>query len=109
MLIIAAERTQSVLQEPAPFTVLLSLDNYSVNYEINAYLKPGVRRYVGLAELNRNVLDVFNEYNIAIMTPSYFADPADPKVVAKENWYAAPSDPHQTPAPPPRDFPPPRS
>lgn len=109
MLLEAAAKTDSVLKDPAPFALTLSLENYSVNYEINAYLKPGVRRYVGIADLNRNVLDAFNEYGVAIMTPSYMADPAEPKVVAKDNWFAPPANPHQTPAPEVRDYPPSRS
>jgi small-conductance mechanosensitive channel len=109
ILLIAASRTQSVQEEPAPFVLLLSLNSYDVTYEVNAYLKPSVRRYVGLAELNRNVLDAFNEYGVQIMTPSYVADTADAKVVAKENWHAAPADPQQSPVPPQRDFPPARS
>jgi small-conductance mechanosensitive channel len=108
MLLEAAKRTQSVLQDPAPFTLLLSLDNYAVNYEVNAYVKPGVRRYVALSELNRNVLDVFNEYGVAIMTPSYVADPPDAKVVAKSHWFSAPAKPGQTPMPQQRDYPPSR-
>lgn len=109
MLLEAAAKTESVLKDPAPFALTLSLENYSVNYEINAYLKPDVRRYVGIAELNRNVLDAFNKYGVAIMTPSYMADPAEPKVVAKDNWFAAPANPQQTAMPEPRDYPPSRS
>jgi hypothetical protein len=36
-------------------------------------------------------LDVFNEYGVAIMTPSYVADPAEPKLVTQDQWYAAPA------------------
>lgn len=102
ILLTAASRTESVLKEPPPFVVPLSLNSYDVTYEVNAYLRPDVRRYAGLAELNRNVLDAFNEYGVQIMTPSYVADPPDSKVVAKEHWYAAPADPKRTPASPPR-------
>lgn len=109
MLLEAAARTECVAKDPAPFAIILLLDNYSVNYEINAHLKPGIRRYVGLTELNHNVLDVFNEYGVAIMTPSYMGDPVDAKVVAKDNWYAAPADPQQTPQMPKREYPPARS
>jgi effector-binding domain-containing protein len=37
--------------------------------------------------LHQNILDVFNENNIQIMTPAYEGDPADPKVVSKEKWH----------------------
>ena len=38
--------------------------------------------------LHRNILDVFNEYGVQIMTPAYEGDPAEPKVVPKEQWHA---------------------
>ena len=44
-------------------------------------------------ELHRNILDVFNEYGVQIMTPAYEGDPEQPKVVPKDQWYAAPARP----------------
>jgi hypothetical protein len=41
----------------------------------------------------RSILDVFNEYGVAIMTPSYMADTPEPKLVSKDQWYAAPATP----------------
>ncbi len=43
------------------------------------------------AALHRNILDVFNEYGVQIMTPAYEGDPAEPKVVPKERWHLAPA------------------
>jgi hypothetical protein len=45
------------------------------------------RLYTGL---HHSVLDVFNEYNVQIMTPSYIVDPAQPKVVPREHWFEKP-------------------
>lgn len=45
------------------------------------------------SELHRNILDVFNEYHVQIITPAYVVDPATPKVVAKEQWFAGPAQP----------------
>jgi len=42
-------------------------------------------------ELHRNILDVFNEYGVQIMTPAYEGDTPEPKVVPKDQWYAAPA------------------
>jgi hypothetical protein len=42
-------------------------------------------------ELHRSILDVFNEYGVQIMTPAYEADPQQPKLVPKEQWYLAPA------------------
>jgi hypothetical protein len=41
--------------------------------------------------LRRNILDVFNEYGVQIMTPAYEGDPEKPKVVPKDQWYPAPA------------------
>jgi hypothetical protein len=43
--------------------------------------------------LHRNILDVFNEYGVQIMTPAYETDPDKPKVVPPAEWYAAPASP----------------
>ena len=50
------------------------------------------------SDLHRNILDVFNEYGVQIMTPAYEGDPEQPKLVPKEQWWAAPARP---PAPEP--------
>ena len=43
------------------------------------------------SDLQRAILDVFNENGVAIMTPAYVQDPELPKLVPKEQWYAAPA------------------
>jgi hypothetical protein len=43
------------------------------------------------AALHRNILDVFNEHGVQIMTPAYEGDPEQPKLVPKDQWYAAPA------------------
>ena len=93
MLIMAAQRTSGVLTDPKPFVLQKALADYAVNYELNAYCKEEKKMGELYSELHRNIQDVFNEYGVQIMTPSYEADPPDAKVVAKENWYAAPADP----------------
>jgi hypothetical protein len=47
------------------------------------------------ADLHRHILDVFNEYGVQIMTPSYEGDPDEPKVVPRAQWYAAPASSDQ--------------
>ena len=41
--------------------------------------------------LHRNILDVFNEYGVQIMTPAYEGDPASPKLVPPSLWHMAPA------------------
>ena len=91
MLLLAAERTPGLLRDPAPFILQQSLGDYAVNYELNVYCDKPSEMYRLYTELHRSVLDVFNEYNVQIMTPSYIADPAQPKVVPKENWFEEPA------------------
>ena len=37
-------------------------------------------------ELHQNILDVFNENNVQIMTPAYMGDPEGPKIVPRDKW-----------------------
>jgi small-conductance mechanosensitive channel len=93
LLVAAAERTAGVLREPAPFVLQTALGDFYVHYELNAYTdRPGqmVETY---ADLHRNVLDSFNEFGVQITSPNYVLDPAQAKVVPREQWYAAPARP----------------
>ena len=91
MLLLAAERTPGLLRDPAPFILQQSLGDYAVNYELNVYCDQPSEMYRLYTELHRSVLDVFNEYNVQIMTPSYIADPVQPKLVPKEHWFEEPA------------------
>ncbi len=93
MLLEAAARTPGLLREPQPFVLQKTLGDFCVTYEINAHCgEPQAMNQLYTA-LHRNILDVFNEYGVQIMTPAYEGDPGQPKVVPKEHWYAAPAKP----------------
>jgi small-conductance mechanosensitive channel len=91
MLILAGARTSGVLQTPAPFVLVKALGDFAVTYELNAYVDETRDMLERYAELHRNVLDLFNEHGVQIMTPAYEGDPERPKIVPKEQWYAAPA------------------
>jgi small-conductance mechanosensitive channel len=91
MLMVAAARTPGLLREPAPFVLQQTLGDYAVTYQINVYCDNAIGMYHLYTELHRNILDVFNEYNVQIMTPSYMGDPAEPKVVPRDQWFAKPA------------------
>ncbi len=91
LLLVAAERTPGILREPAPFILQTSLDDFYVAYELNVYCDDPQRMTVAYADLHRNIQDAFNEYDVQIMSPSYRSDPAEPKIVPKERWYASPA------------------
>ena len=92
MLLMAAERTAGLLREPVPFVLQLSLNDFAVTYELNVYCDQPSEMDRLYAELHRSVLDVFNEFGVQIMTPAYVADPAQPKVVPREQWFANPAE-----------------
>ena len=91
MLLAAAERTAGLLPEPPPFVLERSLGDFAVTYELNAYVESAREMPQRYAALHRNILDVFNEYGVQIMTPAYEGDPPEPKVVPREKWFTAPA------------------
>lgn len=70
MLRLAAERTPGLLKEPPPFVLQKSLGDFAVTYELNVYCDnpQGMARFY--TALHQNILDVFNEYGVQIMTPA---------------------------------------
>jgi small-conductance mechanosensitive channel len=100
MLLEAAARTPGLLPDHPPFVLQLALATFNVVYEINVYCNTPERMRLLYSELHRNILDVFNEYGVQIMTPAYEGDPRDSKVVPKERWYAPPARPPAAPGRP---------
>ena len=94
MLRAAAERTSGLLTEPQPFVLLKKLGDFAVVYELNVYCQEVRAMNALYTALHRNILDVFNEYGVQIMTPAYEGDPTEPKVVPRARWFTEPaSDP----------------
>ena len=91
MLIQAAERTAGLVMEPRPFVLQRKLADFAVVYELNVYCSNVPAFQQLYSALHRNILDVFNEYGVQIMTPAYQRDPLEPKIVRREDWYAAPA------------------
>jgi small-conductance mechanosensitive channel len=86
MLIDAAGRTPGVLEDPKPFVLATALGDFAITYQINAYTAESTRMARLYNELHRNILDVFNEHGVQIMTPAYEGDPEEPKIVPKDKW-----------------------
>ncbi len=100
MLLMAASRTPGMLTEPSPFVLQRALGDFCVTYELNVYTSNAGGMAQQYHALHTNILDVFNEYGVQIMTPAYEGDPQEPKVVPKELWYAEPSLPSPKETPP---------
>jgi small-conductance mechanosensitive channel len=93
MLLLAAERTPGLLKEPTPFVLQKALGDFAVNYELNAYCDNPHAMARLYTVMHQNILDIFNEHGVQIMTPAYEGDPETPKVVPKDQWYQAPAKP----------------
>jgi small-conductance mechanosensitive channel len=87
----AAERTPGLLNKPQPFVLQKSLDDFAVTYELNAYTDNPQATPQLYTALHQNILDLFNEHGVQIMTPAYQGDPDAPKMVPKDQWFAAPA------------------
>jgi small-conductance mechanosensitive channel len=96
LLLLAAERTPGVRREPIPRVMQLALEDVRVNYTLIFCLEDQQLRNVALSALHAHILDLFNEYGVQIVTPNYEADPPEPKVVPKADWFAAPARPDST-------------
>ncbi|SDE48657.1 mechanosensitive ion channel family protein [Paraburkholderia lycopersici] len=95
LLELAAARTSGVLKEPKPFVLHTSLSDFYVKYELNVST-PNPSLYMQtLSDLYRNILDVFNEFGVQVMSP-HFRQMVQEKVwVPPEHWYEAPAKPPQ--------------
>lgn len=80
MLIEAARRTQGLRSRPEPFVLWTALADYAINYQINGYTTRGNSIPRIKSDLHRNIVAVFNQNGVQIMTPSYMADPPEPKI-----------------------------
>lgn len=72
-LIDAALRTNYILQEPKPFVLQTSLEDFYVAYQINAYTHEASMQGGIYSQLHQNIQDVCNERGIEIMSPHYRA------------------------------------
>ncbi|WP_425044189.1 mechanosensitive ion channel family protein [Primorskyibacter sp. S87] len=85
MLIEAAQRTKGLKTRPEPFVLWTALADYAINYQINAYTTRGASIPRITSDLHRNIMAVFTENRVQIMTPSYETDPPEPKI-PPEGW-----------------------
>ncbi|MCE2980528.1 MAG: mechanosensitive ion channel family protein [Betaproteobacteria bacterium] len=85
MMVEAAKRTPGVLAAPAPRVFQTSLSDFYVEYRLVCQAVPSQPRPRAevLAALHQHLLDVFNERGVQIMSPHYFSDPQEPKLVPR--------------------------
>ncbi|MEA5570599.1 mechanosensitive ion channel family protein [Calothrix sp. UHCC 0171] len=86
VLIDAALATPRILQEPAPFILQTSLDDFYVSYEINAYTNESSLMARIYSELHQNIQDKCNESDIEILSPHYSAIRDGNQITIPENY-----------------------
>ncbi len=95
LLVDAARKTHGVLAWPEPRVYVHALSDFYVEYRLVAQgdvndpqLRAGIQ-----SALHAAILDEFNLHGVQIMSPHYFGDPAQEKVVPPAHWYKAPATP----------------
>lgn len=73
LLLRAAQRTDGIVEQPAPFVLQTSLDDFHVSYEINAYTRQANAMRHILSELHQNIQDAFGQAGVEILSPTYAA------------------------------------
>ena len=98
MLRVAASCTEGVLRQPEPEVFETALTSFSIEYELVAYATSDVPRPVIMSRLHEQILDVFNEHDVQIMTPHFEDQPEQTVVVPRANWFAGPAAPESGPS-----------
>jgi small-conductance mechanosensitive channel len=73
LLLLAAKNTKNLTREFKPFVLQKSLNDFYVEYELNVYTKQPGKMAHFYSELHKNILLVFNEAGIEILSPHYNA------------------------------------
>lgn len=73
-LIESALRTKEILKDPKPFVLQLSLDDFYVTYQLNAYIREPGKQAAIYSSLHQNIQDVFNEKGFELLSPHYEAN-----------------------------------
>jgi len=73
LLLDAARKTSHLQKKPEPFVRITALDDFYVEYEINAYTKHSELLSNIYSELHQNILDSFHSHGVEIMSPHIFA------------------------------------
>ena len=73
----AALETPGIKHKPRPFMMTTSLDDYYVEYEINAFTDDAVRLSTIYSNLHQNLLKRFFEGGVEIMSPHIYAHRSD--------------------------------
>ena len=73
LMLSAAASTAGILQNPAPFVLQTSLNDFHISYQLNSYTDhPEIMTRI-YSELHANIQDAFNQAGVEIMSPGFTA------------------------------------
>ena len=93
LLLEAAAATPGIAKTPKPFVMVTALDDFYVEYEINAYTHHADLLSATYSALHQNILDKFHSAGVEIMSPHIFAHRNDLELqIPKEQQQHAQTD-----------------
>jgi len=93
MLELAARRAPLLNHTQAPRVRQLALQDFYISYELAVQLQSGVCKPDALDALHHEILDVFNQFGVQIMSPNFVLQPDTPVRVAPEESAPPPAAP----------------
>ncbi|MCL1893973.1 MAG: mechanosensitive ion channel family protein [Holophagaceae bacterium] len=92
LLKMAAEKTKGLAKDPAPYIIQVALGGVCVEYTLVVHMveEPKLRQFVK-SDLHQHIQDVFNQYGVKIMTPTY-VDMEIPNTLPPDRWYDEPAE-----------------
>lgn len=81
LLVNAATKTEGILQSPKPFVLQISLNDFTITYELNAYTHESNKMATLYSRLHENIQNEFNVAGVEILSPNFVAyrDGSKPK------------------------------
>jgi small-conductance mechanosensitive channel len=71
LLIGAAKASENVMEDPEPFVLQKGLNDFYIEYELNAYTDKPRQIPATYSELHQNIQDQFNEAGVEILSPHF--------------------------------------
>lgn len=94
LLLEAAAAIPEIRKMPAAYVVQTALSDFYVEYKLVVHVDtdvPATRARVA-SDLHAAIQDAFNRHGVQIMSPHYFRDPPEPKLVPEARWYTSPAE-----------------
>ncbi|MFC1507082.1 mechanosensitive ion channel family protein [Thermoproteota archaeon] len=73
MLLEAARKTEDVLSNPEPYVLFIELGDFSITYNLKAYIDQPHNLIQIKSQLIENIIDTFDENNMEILSPHHTA------------------------------------